>query len=83
MVRMLVELNCPEHGLERFKIKVVKRLNMPANTIMPKYGRRPKPDALSCLWVGRSVSSEEIKEYLIDYLDKKGLWENIIRIKMI
>jgi len=74
-------MKCPEHGLERFKIKVVKRFNMHAEIIEPRFRSRPKPGELSCIYVGRSISEREVREYLIDYLHRKGLWEKIVTIK--
>lgn len=83
MVGLIVELNCSEHGMERFRIKIVKRFNIPADMMMPKFRSKPKPGGISCLWVGRNVSNREIEDYLIDYLHKRGLWESILRIKMV
>lgn len=82
LASLLVELKCPEHGLERFKIKIVKRANIKSDTIMPKFRSRPTAGDLSCLLVGRNVSYEEIKEFLADYFRQKGLLEAILRIQV-
>lgn len=74
-------MKCPEHGLERFKIKVVKRFNMRAEMIQPKLRSRPKPGGLSCIYVGRNVSEREIRKYLIDYFRGKGVWERVLTMK--
>lgn len=74
-------MKCPQHGLERFKIKVIKRFNMPPETLQPKSRSRPKPGGLSYVYVGRNVSEREIRKYLIDYFRKRGLRENILTMQ--
>jgi len=76
-------MKCPEHGLERFKIKIITRFNMKPDTIMPKFRSRPTVDDLSCLLVGRSVSYEDIEHYLARYFEEKGLMEKILRMKLL
>lgn len=83
MASLLVELRCPEHGLERFNIKIVKRFNIKSDTIMPKFRTRPKAGELSRLLVGRNVSDKEIKDYLAHYFREKGLMEAILRMKLV
>jgi len=76
-------MKCPEHGLERFQIKIVKKFNVKSDTITPKFRNRPTVGDLSCLLVGRGVSNKEIEKYLTSYLRKKGLIETILRMKFI
>jgi hypothetical protein len=76
-----IEAKCNQHGFERFKIKIVKKFNMPSDGITPRYRSRPKPGELSCLLVGRDVSNREIEEYITDYLRERGMWESIIRMR--
>jgi hypothetical protein len=78
-----VELNCPDHGLERFKIPVVKRFNMESDEVYLVLRKKPKPGELKKLLVGRDVSEDRIKEVLQDYLRTRGLWERIIRMQLI
>ena len=75
-------MKCPVHGLERFKIKIVRRFNMKPDTIVPKFRRRPTPDDLGWLLVGRNVSNKEIERFLAEYFGKKGLTEAILRIQL-
>lgn len=82
MVCFLVEMKCPQHGLERFRIKVIKRYNMPADEIKPKLRTKPVPGSLSGLYVGRRVGEEKIKDYLIEYFRRKHMWESVIKIRM-
>lgn len=74
---------CPINGFERFRVKVITRVNIPQNTIIPKFRSHPKPDELSGLLVGRNVSEQEIRRYLIEYFRRKGMLERIVNIKLI
>jgi len=76
-------MRCPQHGLERFKIKIVRKFNMKPYKIVPKFRSRPITGDLSCLLVGRSVSNKEIEGYLIEYFRRKGLMEAIVRTQLI
>jgi len=75
-------MKCPEHGLERFSIKIVKRFNMKNDVIVPKFRNRPTVGDLSCLLVGRNVDETHVKNYLNEYFRKKGLLEAVVRIKL-
>lgn len=74
-------MRCPNHGLERFRVKVVKRYNMVADEIKPKIRSRPKP-GISCLYVGRNIDKEEALNYLIGYFRTQGIWENILKMRI-
>lgn len=78
MSSIVVELNCPKHGLERFQIKVIKKYNLKSDVIMPKFRSRPKT-GLSSLVVGRNVSSKEIEAYVNDYFRQKHIAINIVK----
>lgn len=82
MASLWVEMKCPEHGLERFRIKIVKRFNMTPNKITPEFRSRRKASGLSRLLVGRDVGDHEIENYLIDYFRRRGLWESILKMKL-
>ncbi|MDH7477395.1 MAG: hypothetical protein QHH17_03315 [Candidatus Bathyarchaeota archaeon] len=81
MGALWIEVNCGNHGFERFRIKIVKKFNIPSDMIIPKFRSRPKPGELSCLLVGRDVSLQEIEHYMDKYFRQKGLWGSILRIK--
>ena len=83
MNSLLVEFKCPEHGLERFRIKIIKRFNMNPNIIIPKFRRRPKAGGIKCLSVGRDVSNDEIERYFMNYFREKGLWNKIVQMKIL
>lgn len=75
-------MQCPKHGFEHFRVKVVRRLNISSDEIRPKVRRRPRPGEISCLYVGRNVSYEEAKNYLLDYYREKNVGE-ILRVRML
>ena len=82
LASLWVELKCSEHGLERFRIKIIKKFNMKPDLIVPKFRSRPTPGDLSCLMVGRNVSNKEIEKYLTDYFRQKGLIKAILRMRL-
>lgn len=81
LVSLLVVTRCPEHGLERFKIKVIKKYNVNAKLIMPKFRTRPNYE-LSSIIVGRNVEPTEIRDYLVQYFRETGLMEKVLSIKL-
>lgn len=76
-----IEATCTEHGLERYKIKIIKKFNIPSDEITPRFRSRPKPGELSCVLVGRGVSTQEIEKFINEYFRQKGLWSSIIRMR--
>lgn len=80
---LLVEFKCPEHGLERFRIKIIKRFNMNPNTILPRFRTRPKAGEIKFLAVGRNVTNTEIERYFVNYFREKGLWDQVLRMRLI
>lgn len=83
MIGFWVEMKCPRHGLERFTIKVVKKYNIPADTIKPRIRSRPESGTLSCLVVGRDVDENRMRNYLIEYFRQRGIWESVTNFKLI
>lgn len=80
MAALWVEFRCPEHGLERFRIKIIKKHNVNTRLISPKFRTRPRYE-LSGLIVGRNVNYSEAKDYLVQYFKQVGLLSNVISIK--
>jgi len=80
---LLVEFNCPEHGLERFKIKIIKRFNMDPQTILPRFRTRPRAGDIKFLAVGRNVTNTDIERYFVNYFREKGLWDQVLRMRLI
>ncbi len=80
---LLVEFKCPEHGLERFRIKIIKRFNMAPDTILPRFRTRPKAGEIKFLAVGRNVTNTEIERYFVNYFREKGLWDQVLRMRLV
>ena len=76
-----VEFKCPEHGLERFKIKVIKKYNVTPELIAPKFRTRPKYE-LSGVVVGRNVNERDIQDYLMRYFRETGLMDKVLSMRM-
>ena len=79
---MLVEISCPRHGLERYKVKVIKRFNIASDQIVPKLKNKFAKGELSRVYVGRNVSYSDVRDFLIDYFRERGMLEEILRMKM-
>ena len=82
MTSYAVEIFCNKHGFERFRVKIVKRFNMPSNIIMPELSQRPSIGEIKCIYVGRGVSEADVKEYLVNYFREKGILERIVRMQL-
>lgn len=82
MVSILIEGKCPQHGFERFRVKIVKRFNIASNEIIPKERSKPRQGEISRLYIGRNVNYNEAKDYLIDYFHERGMLEKIARMRI-
>jgi len=80
---LLVEYNCPEHGLERFRIKIVKRFNMDPDTMLPRFRTRPKAGEIKFLAIGRNVTNTDIEKYFTSYFRERGLWDQVLRMRLV
>jgi hypothetical protein len=81
MTNFQVELRCPEHGLERFNIKVIKKYNVSPETIAPKFRTRPKRE-MSGIIVGRKVSTSEMQDFMIQYFRQTGMIDKVVGLKL-
>jgi hypothetical protein len=82
LVSILIEVKCPQHGFERFRVKVITRFNIASNKIMVKERSRPRKGEISRLYIGRNVSYKEAKDYLINHFRERGMLEKIVRMKI-
>ena len=78
-----IEVKCPRHGFERFRVKLIKRFNIASNEIIPKPRRKPTVDEIGFLYVGRNVSYQDARDYLIGYFRERGMLEEIVRMRML
>jgi hypothetical protein len=83
LTSILIEMRCPRHGFERFRVKLIKRFNITSDEIVPKLRRKPAPDDVCLLYVGRNVSYDQAKNYLMSYYRERGMLEEIVRMTML
>lgn len=83
LISFAVEMLCNKHGLERFRVKIIRRFNMPPQMIIPEFSRRPTVGEIKCIYIGRGVSNKEVEGYLINYFREKGLLDKIVRMHLI
>lgn len=84
MASLLVEFNYSGGKVERWKIKVKKCFNIPVDEIVPKPSHKNGAQGtLRYLLVGREVPNTEIERYFKSYLNERGLWENVSRMKLL
>jgi hypothetical protein len=77
----MVEMSCPEHGFERFKIKVIKKYNVNKELIEPKFRTKPRHE-LAGVIVGKDVNQYEVRRYLVEYFREAGMMDKILSMKM-
>jgi len=82
MHAVFVEMICPNHGLERFKIKVIRKYNIKRKEIIFKFRSKPTRE-ISCVIIGREVNEREVRNQVQEYFRQRGLWEHIIFFKII
>ena len=75
-----VEMSCPEHGLERFKIKVIKKYNVKKELIEPKFRMKLKHE-LAGVVVGKNVSQLEVRDYVVEYFREAGMMDKIVSMR--
>lgn len=82
MASIMVEMSCPEHGFERFKIKVIKKYNVNKELIEPKFRTKPRHE-LAGVIVGKDVNQYEVRQYLVGYFREAGMMDKILSMKML
>jgi hypothetical protein len=78
---LMVELACPEHGMERYKIKIIKKYNIKPEEIVPKYRTRPRTE-LSGIIIGKNISYETARDYVLRYLNESARETMIMSIRL-
>jgi len=81
MPSLLIEAYCPRHGIERYRIKVIKKFNIKSEEIIPKFRTKPT-QGLSAIIIGKNVGYDQIKDYALRYVNET-LAVSIINIKLI
>lgn len=82
MVSLMVELNCPDHGMERYKVKIIKKYNIKHEDILPKFRTRPRYE-LSSIVIGKNISYETAREYLEQYLTQSMGLHSVMSIRLL
>ena len=82
MASLVVEVSCPDRGIERYKVKIIKKYNIKHEEIMPKFRTRPRHE-LSGIVIGRNISYETAKEYLEHYLDQSAALNSVMSIRLL
>jgi len=82
VVSLIVELNRPNAGVERYKIKIIKKYNIKHEEIAPKFRSRPQHE-LSGIVIGRNISYETAKQYVERYLDQSAQLYYVMSIRLL
>ena len=82
MASLLIEADCADHGMERYKVKIIRKYNIKHEEIIPRFRTRPRHE-LSGIFIGRNISYETAKEYLEHYLNQSKDFQSIISIKLL
>lgn len=82
MTSLWIEVRCPKHGFERYKIDIVRKYNIEANAIQPKFRNKPKPE-LSYILIGKRVDEKSARDYLVNYLRERGILEAIVSMRLV
>jgi hypothetical protein len=78
---LMVEATCPEYGMERYKIKIIKKYNIKPEKIMPKYRTRPRYE-LSSVVIGKNISYETARDYVLRYLNESARQNSVMSIRL-
>jgi hypothetical protein len=81
MASLIVEANCPEHGIERYKIRIIKKYNIKPEKIMPKYRTRPHHE-LSGVVIGKNITFETARDYVLRYLNESAQQNTVMTIRL-
>lgn len=81
MVSLMIEINCPGSGIERYKVKIIKKYNIKHQEITPQFRTRPRYE-LSGIVIGRSISYETAKEYLETYMNRYAGLNSVMSIRL-
>ena len=78
---LMVEATCPEHGMERYKIRIIKKYNIKPEKIMPRYRTRPHHE-LSGVVIGKNITFETARDYVLRYLNESAQQNTVMTIRL-
>jgi hypothetical protein len=79
---LMIEVNRPGSGIERYKVKIIKKYNIKHEEIMPKFRSRPRHE-LSGVVIGKNISYETAKQYVERYLDQSAFLNAVVSIRLL
>ena len=77
----MIEINCPDHGMERYKVKIIKKYNIRHEEIVPKFRTRPRYE-LSGIVIGKNITYETARAYLENYLTRSIGTYSVMSIRL-
>lgn len=81
MVSLMIEANCPEGGIERYRVKIIQKFNIKQEEIVPKFRTRPRHE-LSGIVIGKNISYETARDYVLRYLNESAQLNTIMSIRL-
>jgi len=81
MASLIIEAKWPEHGIERYKIKIIKKYNIKPEKIMPKFRTRPHLE-LSGVVIGKNITFETARDYVLRYFNESAQQNTVMTIRL-
>jgi hypothetical protein len=78
---LMVEATCSELGVERYRIKIIKKYNIKPEQITPRYRTRPRHE-LSGVVIGKNISYETARDYVVNYLNNSAQQSVVMSIRL-
>lgn len=67
--------------MERYKIKIIKKYNIASENISLQFRTRPRYEVSSVV-IGRNVSYERAREYLLQHLNDLAISNGLMSIRL-
>jgi hypothetical protein len=77
----LIESICPNHGMERYRIKIIKKYNIDSEKIALQFRTRPRYEVRSVV-IGRNVGYEKARDYLMQHLGELAIANGFLSIRL-
>lgn len=81
MASLIIETKCPELGIERYKIRIIKKYNISQQEIMPRFRTRPHHE-LSGVVIGKNITFETARDYVMRYLNESARHSTVLTIRL-
>lgn len=80
MASIMVEMNRPEYGLERFKVKVKEKQNVRSDTVEVEFRTRPYKEVASIV-IGSNKTVYDAQDKLIEYYKNVGIMSYVLSMR--